>query len=60
MTLKKLVLRQNYQQKNIGKHMLTLAATDVVGRQRGNRSQKDEMKISVKKMLIKHAAELSR
>jgi len=38
----------------------THAATDVVGRQRGNWNQKDKMKFREKKMLVKHAAELSR
>jgi len=39
---------------------LTHAATDVVGRQHGKWSQKDEMKFRAKKMLINHAAELPR
>jgi len=40
--------------------MLTLAATDVNSRQHGKWIQKDEMNFRVKKMLFKHAAELSR
>ena len=39
---------------------LTTAATDVVGRQHGNRNQKHEMIFREKKMLVKQAAELPR